>query len=178
MYSAANLAQRHSATMWMGSNDALGLEILDIKNTWASAVYTANLGVYVPFVLSAPATVAKVWWYNGTVVSGSTDVGVYDVAGTTKIIASGAQTNSGTSVLQIIDVTDTALGIGRYWLALTCDNATQTFFRMNSGVQYLDAIGVKQQASAYSSGLPSSISLSTPTVGYVPEFGFATRAAF
>jgi hypothetical protein len=176
-YGGSVLTQTLGSPVMMWSQESLGPELRDIDAGWAGIAYTANLVCYWPFYLVEPVTLTKLWWYNGSPVAGNVDCGIYDASGTTKIIAAGATAMSGASALQVVDVTDTLLGAGRYWCAFGSDSATAQFNRMNLVAQWLDAIGCKQQASGYSSGLPSSATFAVPSVGIMPVYGFATRVA-
>lgn len=155
------------------SPECLGMEFLAEFQGWASAVWTTNLLVFVPLILPVPAIVNRFFWANGATVSGSTDVGVYNEDGTSKLGSTGSTLNSGTSAIQSVDVTDFYLPANRrMWLALGCDNATQTFWRSNLALVGMEFIGIKTQASGWSSGLPASITLATPSVAKTPLFGF------
>lgn len=157
--------------------ECLGKDILAVDSGLTSLTYIANLLVFVPMILSEPLLVAQFFWHNGASVAGNTDVGIYNEAGTTKLGSSGSTANSGTSVLQAVNVTDFYLPAHkRLWLAIGCDSGTQTFFAANLIVNLADYVGFKQQASGWSSGLPSSISLDTPTQAVLPNFGFTGRA--
>ncbi len=159
------------------SPECIGPEMMGLDDGLASAVWTANRLIFLPLVTVQPVLVAQFFWINGSAVSGNTDVGIYDFAGTTKLGSSGSIANSGTTTLQTVDVADFTLPAhARFWLALGCDNATQAYWRANLVAQGLSLIGVKEQLSGWSSGLPSSIALGTPTVAVLPMFGFTGRS--
>ncbi len=93
----------------------------------SSGAYSlANRASLYPFRLLAPFTSAIAFVVNGTVVSGNWDVGVYDASFAR--LASTGSTAHGTAVtIQSVAMVLT-LQPGTYWLALACDNVTQTFF--------------------------------------------------
>lgn len=157
--------------------ECLGQEIAAINNvTLGSAAWTANLLIFIPLMIAEPLTVSQFWWMNGATVNGNTDVGIYSEDGQTKFGSSGSTVNSGTSQIQVVNVGDFVLPANsRLWLALGSDSATQTYSRINPIVGALDLIGVKQQAAGWSSGLPGTITIATPTVAIIPNFGFTGK---
>lgn len=138
--------------------------------------FAANLLVFIPLILNEPFVLSQFFWFNGTAVNGNTDVGIYTEDGLTKLISTGSTANSGTSAIQVVNVTDTTLPVNkRLWMAIGSDSATQRFltYPLNA-VGVLNFIGVRQQASGWSSGLPATISLDVPTANTCPLFGFTS----
>jgi hypothetical protein len=126
-------------------------------------------------VLTHATLVSQFWWVNGATVDGSssTDIGIYTEDLATKLGSSTPTTNSGTSQIQVVNVTDFLIPPNRrLWLAFGCNSSTQTYDRINPIAGLMDLIGIKQQASGWSSGLPASITAAAPTVAYVPYCGF------
>lgn len=159
------------------SDQCVGPELNGLDDGLGSAVWTANRLIFIPLAIAQPITVSQFFWINGTVAAGNTDVGIFSFEGTAKLGSSGSTLNVGTSVLQAVDVVDFTLpGNSRYWMTLGCDDGTHTFWRGNLLASGLDLIGVKEQLSGWSSGLPSSITLGIPTVSVFPLFGFTGRA--
>lgn len=159
------------------SREALGLDLQMVDTGLASAVWTSNLLIFVPLVVAEPLLVSQFFWFNGTAVSGSTDVGIYNADGTVKLGSTGSTLNSGTSQIQTVDIADFHLPANsRLWLALGCENATQTFQRATLVVGAMDYIGIKQQAAGWSSGLPTPATFAIPTVAVLPVFGFTGGA--
>lgn len=162
-----------SLTVSCISPECIGPELMVCTTGFTSAAWTANRLLAIPLLLTRPYLVNQFFWYNGATAAGNTDVGIYNEAGTTKFGSTGSTANSGTSQIQAVDSTDFYLGANqRYWLVMGCDSGTQTFQRMNPGVGLMDYLGVKEQLSGWSSGLPSSLTLAVPTVAYIPFFGF------
>lgn len=157
------------------SNECLGQDITVADDGLASAAYTANLLIFVPLTTARPVVVSQFFWQNGATndASGHVDIGIYSADGTRKLASTGSTTPSGTSQIQVVDISNVTLGENaRYWLAFGCDSSTQTFWRGNPVTTLLDLLGVKQQSGGWSSELPSSASFATPSVGYLPFFGF------
>lgn len=157
--------------------DCMGKELKAMLNvSLASAVWTANRLIFVPFSIGRPTLVSQFYWMNGATAAGNTDVGIYTEDGTIKLGSSGSTANAGTSVLQAVNVADFTLAANqRYWLALGCDDSTHTYFRVAPSAFLQEFIGYKEQLSGWSSGLPASITIGLPTVAVVPHFGFTGK---
>lgn len=89
----------------------------------ASVWDSANDPVAYPFVLREAMIVQKLGWVNGSSAGGGVDVGIYSQAWA-RLVSTGAQTGSGNTAWQWIDVTDTPLAAGRYYLVCSRDNVT------------------------------------------------------
>lgn len=151
-------------------DDVMAITTVDLSITLS---YTANLLVFVPLILREPFRLSQFFWFNGTVVTGNVDVGVYSGDGTQKLVSTGSTAASGTSAIQVVDVTDYVLPANtRLWLAIGADGATRFVAMGPNATLELAFIGVKQQTAGWSSGLPSTITLSAPTLSVLPFFGF------
>lgn len=142
---------------------------------WESAARV----VYFPILVLALATVRRVWWANGATVSGgaTVEVGIYrDTDGKpgAKII-SGSATQGSANVVQFVDVTDTALAPGRYWLALMMSSATNTTIFRKALLSSYDAALRFQEAAA--NPLPATATPVESSSVYWYLFGFATTAS-
>lgn len=149
------------------------------SGTW----YAANAAIYIPFRVARPQTVYRLAWANGSSAGNTHDIGIYDEAGTTKLVSSGATTGSGISVLQIINVADTLLTPGLYWLAYMHSTTTANrvrFFTINGSAT--GAVGTMTSAREETLGasvLPSSINLGTlSTRTQIPQLLVVTRGDF
>jgi hypothetical protein len=161
------------------SPECLGMDYLVTDNGIPSTAWTANLLVYVPLITANALIVSQFFWYNGTAVSGNSDAGIYTEDGMTKLVSTGSTANAGTSQFQATNITDVTLPANRrLWLALGCDNGTQTYRCTDLIVSGLEFIGVKQQASGWSSGLPTSATFAAPSIAKMPIFGFTGKAVF
>ena len=136
------------------SYESIGQQIFAVSNAGiASATCTANLACYVPFSLVEKRTALKMWVYNGSTASGNIDVGIYRADGT-KLVTMGPTAQSGTSDLQVLDITDTDLPPGeQLYMAFAASAGTTTVFRMTGSAQtsQIAACGVMEQ-SGLSSG--------------------------
>lgn len=118
--------------------------ILMGTNVASTSHWSANDPVAYPFRLWRPSIVKQLGWMNGTSAGGGVDVGIYDAA-FNRMVSTGAQTGSGASAWQFIDVADTALAAGKYYLATSRDNtAVNRMQRAGNvqGVEYLRLLGV------------------------------------
>lgn len=133
----------------------------------------ANTAYFIPFVVSKPITVVKMFLCNGAAVSGNVDLGIYDSAGT-KIISIGSTAQSGTSARQEFDITDTQIGPGQFYMALAIDNTTAaTKNGPLSNVILGKAFGIAEQASAFP--LPATATFATLSSAYLPLMGLTVR---
>jgi hypothetical protein len=150
------------------------------SGTWSGAKRI----VYVPFWLVEPYLVRKVFWHNGATVLGTynIDCGVYNDTGAglpgTKIVSSALTAQGSANVLQEVDVTDTWLLEGSYWLAFGCDTTSATFFcNQPAQVPQIRTLGIMTEDSAATPFvLPAT---ATVTSGYsnnkIPVFGISNR---
>lgn len=143
------------------------------SSTGASATWpAANRAIIIPFYLPIRSTLTKIFWVNGSAVSGNCDAGVYDAA-YAKLVSSGSTAQSGTSAIQIVDVTDTVLAPGTYYMALAIDNTTATTLRGTSGNLLMRTSGLADMASAFA--LPATFTPAALTSPYVPYMGVTFR---
>jgi hypothetical protein len=136
---------------------------------------SANRAYYYPLCLPQQVLVRRVFWFNGTAVSGTTSVAVYSEAGT-QIVTTGSVSGSGTSAIQFVDITDTLLPAGRYYMAISCSNGTQAFTRVAGNIVTARFSGCLEQATAHP--CPSSMTGVVVASGdqYFPLFGLVMSA--
>lgn len=147
------------------SSESLGRELTCMGTISTSFAWpTANLGLFVPVEIYSSLTVVKMSVANGTAVSGNIDVGIYDMNGN-RIVSAGSTAQTGTSVIQTFDITDTLLQAGLYYMALSADNTTSTFGGW-SGLAAGDgqAMGLFQMASALALPNPATFASYAQTV--------------
>lgn len=142
----------------------------------------ANRAIFVPFRLGFGSTLKRLFWMNGTAVSGNVCIGLYN-ASFTRLLTSGSVAQVGTSVVQVYDPTDTPLVAGLYYIGIALDNgsgrlAFYTFGEgsINDGAAALRAAGVFKQNTAFP--LPNPAVPAAVTDDYLPfvgaEFGTLT----
>ena len=140
---------------------------------------SAQRAVYFPIVIPAPCVARRVWWANGATVSGGAtiEVGIYaslSYAPGAKLV-SGSATQGSASQVQFVDVTDTVLPPGVYWLAILSSSGTNTTFLGALTNTSSDAGERFQEASL--GALPSTATPVEATVQTSYLFGFATTAS-
>jgi hypothetical protein len=144
------------------------------SNPVSGSYPSSNLAMAVPFEIAAPFLVRKVFWINGTTATtNSADCGVYTEAGA-RVVSGGGTAISGATQLQEVDVTDTLLKPGRYWLAYVQNGTTATPFTVATAATNLRSCGCAQMATAYV--LPSTFTpAAAVTFSSIPLMGIASR---
>jgi hypothetical protein len=129
----------------------------------------ANLAMYFPIVTRREITLYQLGWQNGGAVTGHVDVGVYD-NNQNRLVSAGSTVQSPISTIQLVDIADTTLPPGVYYLAMVADTGTGQNFRgttVGSGnTGTLRACGAAQQATAFP--LPSTATFAAITQIMVP----------
>lgn len=139
--------------------------ILTATNANTSAVWpTANTAIYVPMPLAVPATIFKMAFIVAT-QSGNCDVGIYD-AQKNRLVSSGS-TAVGAAGIQVVDIADTLLTPGVYFLGMNVDNTTASFRRSAPLAEMLRACGVQVQAVGAVT-LPDPAVFANPANAYLP----------
>jgi len=160
-------------------------EYYDYGAPTASAFAGANYVRFDPIFVPAPATIRRAWWANGPTTTGGASVSVALYASTSdgvpgvKIVECAATTQGTASQVQFVDIADTWIGPGSYWIALAVSSVTNTtFLRTGSSSAAIDAVASQMQQTGITVGaLPSP---ATPDIagGHVNYFcGFATTAS-
>jgi hypothetical protein len=154
-----------------GMHAAIG-RIQGVSATWPAA----NLALYTPILIEEPVTAYRLGWYNGATVSGNVNAAIYNMHGT-QLVVTGSTAQTGASTIQEVDVTDTPLTPGYYYLALIMDNVTGTMFRMALNQMVCNALGQKQQ-SVGSINLPTTATFASLSQANIPlVFANCTPAA-
>lgn len=155
--------------------DSSGLVLattITVANCASAAIGTNNLILYWPFVIAEPATAVRLSLMNGGTASGNIDLGIYD-GGKNRVVNTGTTTQTGTNVVQDVDITDTLLLPGRYFMAVQFSSSTATLFRTaQTDETLLSTIPVYIEAAG-GFGLPSSATMTVDTAAspVVPLMG-------
>lgn len=150
------------------------------KNTAASPLATptwpvANLAIYVPIRVPIPVTVYQLCCGTGTGTTGNFDLGVYDSVGT-RLVSTGSTAKSAASTERIIDVTDTLLLPGLYYLAMNTDGTTAYVGSACGSNGQAKLMGMRQQAVG-AVALPATATFATAaTPTFVPAIGAFLRS--
>ena len=139
---------------------------------------TTNKAWFFPFVIGQTITAAKLFILNGTAVAGNIDLGIYDST-FARLVSTGSTAQAGTSAIQSVDIADTVLTAGLYYLAYAGDTAAgQTFFGVLSQIAAAAMVsaGCFMQTSAFalpSTATPASIDPGVSAA--LPIFGLSQR---
>lgn len=170
------------------SLDAIGSEITSSAVTALSSLASAinpvtSTAYFVPFCLGHPVSVSRVFSINGTTAQGSIDVGIYDEDGT-YIISSGSTTQTGTSNLQFVTITNTVIGPGRFYLAVSLNTTQGTILRglwttttqgTIAGMKYLfDTFPLPTTGVTFTNLTNTYAVLPFRALAYIPVIGFTT----
>lgn len=138
----------------------------------ASTAWVTNLAVFVPVRVPQQVTVYKMAVGMGTGTGGNFDVGIYDASGN-QLVSSGATARPGATQESVVDVTDTTIGPGIYYLALAGDG-TSTYQCFGMTLQPGRLTGSVQMASAYV--LPATATYAALSNALVPSIGAYLRS--
>lgn len=144
------------------------LGIFAISNSSNLAWPAANDAIFVPLALSRPILAKRLYIANGSVASGNLDLGIYTFDGA-RIVSAGSTAQSGTTAIQFLDITDTYLSPGRYYLAAAMNGTTGAMRRFNYAVIRQQMLGVYKMATAFP--LPATATFATPTASAIPLIG-------
>lgn len=136
----------------------------------------ANRAFYLPWHVLVPTTVRRAWFLVGaTGGTNNVDMGVYDAAGK-RIVSSGGILVGTASTIQYLDITDTTLPPGAYYIGIAMNGTTATHYaNTTSAVARIRLAGVLQQDTAYP--LPATATMVAPTINQSPICGLATTAS-
>lgn len=131
----------------------------------------ANLAIAIPWLVTRPVTVKRMTVLIGGAASGNMDLGIYGYD-LKKIVSTGSTAMAGTNVVQIVDVTDTFIQPGRYYMAIAIDNTTGQVFRISTVALIQRTFGVFQMSTAFA--LPATLVPATLTNDLWPLIGVET----
>lgn len=158
---------------WHGVGSQIITAVSPTSQTWP----TSNKAIFVPITVTEDITVVKLWVMNGATASGNLNMSLYDssfaqVANSE--IGSTAQT--GTNVIQELDITNVTLTAGLYYIALVLDNTTGTVFGRTSPfstTEGLQSMGMFEQTSSFD--LPATATPAAMASNLIPFCGISTR---
>jgi len=107
--------------------------------------------------------------YNGAAVAGNIDVGIYNRGGT-RLISSGPVAQTGTSVLQLFNITDTLLVPGRYYMAVGYSDAAAEAVAYTPAISFTRAFGILFENLGT---LPAIATFTAMTYSFIPVIGVA-----
>jgi hypothetical protein len=120
----------------------------------------------VPFRIAEALTVYQMACGTGTATTGNFDLGIYDLSGNL-LVSTGSTAKTTSFSERVVDVTDTALLPGAYYLAMAVDTASAAYVGYTLANAALGKlVGIREVASAFP--LPSTVTLATSTGTVVP----------
>lgn len=131
-----------------------------------------NRAYIIPFHLEEPIIITKLFCINGATVNGNFDIGIYS-SSFVRLLSTGSTAQAGTNAIQAIDVTDTVIGPGDFYMALATGSATATFFTQNIATTPGQRSGMLMQNTAFA--LPATLTPITITSGLTPIFGLRCK---
>lgn len=142
----------------------------------ASAAWpAANDAIFVPFLITQPILVKRLFVMNGNTATGNIDMGVYTDDGS-RIVSSGSLLQSGTNVPQYFNVTDFVLTPGNYYFAEAMSNVTGTSGRINISVSRSRTFGILKATGSFA--LPPTVTFTTVTSGLIPMVGIEVMGLY
>ena len=146
---------------------------------FASAAWpTTNLGLFVPFRLPVPVIAYQLVTGCGTTAGGNFDIGIYnrnDIGGSVEslIVSSGSTARVASSEV-VVNIADTFLGPGCYYLALSVDGTDNMILQTLAVAGLAAILGVREAASAFPLGATESVTTTAGTV--VPDVQIRLRS--
>jgi len=144
-------------------------------NAVSTAWPSANLAIFIPIRVPSPVMVCKLAMGAGATAAGNFDMGIYDRFGNL-LVSSGATAKSATTE-QILDVLDTRIGPGLYYLALSADGTNNYTCWTGNGtapapVEKARLCGTLEMATAYP--LPATATFAARTTAAIPALAAYT----
>ncbi len=137
----------------------------------ATAWTTANTAIYMPIYVEIPFLAQKIAVAVGTTdAAGHIDVGIYGEKGA-RLVSTGSTATGASSTLQVLDITDTWLMPGTYFVAMNSDSTTNTFAGLASTVMTVPiarSCGIQIQAVGAIT-LPNPATFATYTARFCPN---------
>ncbi len=145
---------------------------------------SANKPIAIPFRVFQGMTVYQLGWQNGSgTMTDSFDIGIYDASWNRKI-AGGGTARSGAGNVQWVDVTDTFIPVGKYYLVganngTTASQALDVMSGSGITVAFNAALGYFDSATnAYPLPNPLTNMVACATFTTIPIMMIACRVPF
>lgn len=136
--------------------------------TWPAA----SRAFLVPVWLDRSFIADRLGVYNGTVVAGNFDIGIYDST-FARLVSTGAFALAGTSVIQWVNIADTTLARGWYYLAGS-PSATPNIASWGYSAGEIRMVGGLQMTAAHP--LPATIVPEVVASAFLPQLLISARS--
>lgn len=143
--------------------------IAPVSNAWPAA----NRAIFVPVRVPIGVTVYKMGCGTGTGTTGNFALGIYD-AGGNLIVSTGSTAKTTASSERVIDITDTYLGPGLYYLAMAVDDTGPYNSVALGTARVAKLMGVREMETAFP--LPGTATFATTQAAYIPNLTAYVRA--
>jgi hypothetical protein len=135
-----------------GPSFAAGIVDMGLYNVGSlasTAWFAANCPAAYPFVVNEPKVIYQLGWMNGSAAGGNWDVGVYDTSWN-RLISAGSTGGASNSTYQFVNVTDTPIKPGRYYLVGVHDVTTANHVNASvaQGLSIQNMTGAQDSATA------------------------------
>lgn len=146
--------------------------------TWA----TANLCLYIPFILESQFLVRKLFWCNAATAANNVELAILaanPATGTATLLTStGAVAQTGASAAQVTTLgTPILLMPGAYYWGFTAAGTTSAFNCIPWSVNVLKAAGMAQQTGVTPGSFPATATFATIATAQVPVVGMSNATA-
>lgn len=156
-----------------GSNRAFLAITGGVTAATTSTTAGSQIAQFFPWAVEMPTKIVKGFVMNGASVNGNVDVGVYDWA-FNKIVSIGATLQAGANAIQELDITDTVINPGRYWIAFLCTGTGTVFARSAADENIMPLIPILELTGQTALPATAAAVKSTAATPIIPLFGFST----
>lgn len=149
-------------------------EIVFLSNA-AGRTPVANKGTFVPFIVQEAFIATSLALSISTTGTGNIDGGIYRLD-RTLIVSSGSVALDGVAANpQIMDIVDTLLPRGYYFMALSTDASSGLWNASSITVLTQMSLGIQEMTTG-AFPLPATATLVKPTITFLPVFSVQGRA--
>jgi len=146
-----------------------------VSGSWPSA----NDPCAVPFTITEALVVTHLGWRNGSGAGSNHDIGIYDEAWN-RLVSAGSSAAGTSSLWNFVNVTDTPIAAGRYYLVKNIDSTTANrarYWSHAATLGFMTMLGMKETATD-SFPLPNPLTNMTDPITHtrVPIIALTVKA--
>lgn len=156
------------------TEDSLGPSAVALGNPTSRAWGGANTAVFIPFQVQQTCVAYKMWYASGTPIdaAGHLDLGIYDEA-LNRLVSTGSTAQGAVTAMHTVDIADTTLVPGRYYMAMSCDSVTGQYRQWSGSLRALGQYDIWKMDTAFP--LPATATFALMTFGAFPDIGITFR---